>query len=180
MDASRKRCNRGLASRTATRCRPSRQAPTPCITTTERYDDQKLENLQVAVTKLERGLPFSADAASWTPAPEPGSRADTDTATQSRAAPGRTSLRQGCGGSPELPRRRMPGMREPRGVRAGHRPISGGRSGVGADPATEPTVAPTTSADAQRAGDNLSSFFQELGQTPGSRPRTRVGAPLRK
>ena len=30
------------------------------ITTTERYDTQKLENLQVAVTKLERGIEFDA------------------------------------------------------------------------------------------------------------------------
>ena len=32
------------------------------IITTERYDNQKLENLQAAVLKLERGLTFDAPA----------------------------------------------------------------------------------------------------------------------
>ena len=109
------------------------------ITTTERYDTQKLENLQVAVTKLERGLAFSADAASWTPGPEPTPRAGADADTQPRVAPGR-----------------RPAPREPREDRAGRRPISGGRSalrqaqgapsdqsrgGAGADPVTGPAVA---------------------------------------
>ena len=52
------------------------------ITTTERYDNQKLENLQVAVTKLERGLAFSAEAASWTPAEPPVGRSEAVSARQ--------------------------------------------------------------------------------------------------
>jgi hypothetical protein len=35
--------------------------------TTERYDTQKLENLQVAVTKLERGMAFDRHAWSGLP-----------------------------------------------------------------------------------------------------------------
>jgi hypothetical protein len=57
------------------------------ITTTERYDNQKLENLQVAVTKLERGLAFSAEAASWTPAEPPGGRTEAVSARQRVTGP---------------------------------------------------------------------------------------------
>ena len=82
------------------------------ITTTERYDNQKLENLQVAVTKLERGLAFSAEAASWTPAEPPGGRLEAASARQ---------------------------------------------------PVTGPAVAQRSPSPAHLAGDDLSSFFQELG-----------------
>jgi hypothetical protein len=116
------------------------------ITTTERYDTQKLENLQVAATKLERGLTFSADAASWTPVPELTSAAGRNTDARPRVAPGR-----------------MPGTHEPREDRAGRRPISGGRGGVGADPVTGPAVVSAGTPGAPLRGDNLSSFFQELG-----------------
>ena len=135
------------------------------ITTSERYDNQKLENLQVAVTKLERGLAFSSGAASWTPALEPGSRADTDTDTQPRVALGR-----------------MPAPREPRGNRAGRRPISGGRSGAGDDPVTGPAVAPRSGSQPQPSGHQVRPSpvtvfqvsFKSRGQTPRPRPRTRL------
>ena len=57
------------------------------ITTTERYDTQKLENLQVAVTRLERGLSFSLDPASWTRAEAPAGRVQRISAMRPRKGP---------------------------------------------------------------------------------------------